>query len=171
MALIMEQDSAITPSVYSKKIFFLLFKIKQKEYFKMSEKNNNEIKPSTFILDNKDAAYYRNLFCNVVRNQSNYCTRCINAINTICNNIDQMINSDEKRDPNTDSYKETYNSWKNLLGSISDEIKHVMEKLTKDYVMLKSKDYEEILEAHAKKIRESEISLNNREITTYEVEK
>ena len=55
--------------------------------------------PSTWLLDDKDPAYYKNLFLNNARMRVKTSESIYNKVNSVYNSIVQMIELDGKRDP------------------------------------------------------------------------
>ena len=109
--------------------------------------------PSTWILDNKDPAYYKNMFLNNARMRVKTSENIYNRINSVYNLIEQLIELDSKRDPEIESISDELINLKKDIEHIRDYAEKLSEKTREENVYLLSKDFEKYINEKKQEIK------------------
>lgn len=109
--------------------------------------------PSTWLLDDKDPAYYKNLFLNNARMRVKTTESIYNKVNSVYNSIVQMIELDGKRDPEIPSVSDDLNELKKDIEHIREYVEKIHENTRNDMVYLLSKDFDKYINEKKQEIK------------------
>ena len=109
--------------------------------------------PSTWIMDDKDPSYYKNIFLNNAKMRVKTTEKIYNYLNFVYNSIEQMIELDAKRDPEIPSITDDLNNLKKDLEHIRDYCETMHDNARKDMVYLLSKDFEKYINEKKQEIK------------------
>lgn len=109
--------------------------------------------PSTWLLDDKDPAYYKNLFLNNARMRVKTSESIYNKVNSVYNSIVQMIELDGKRDPEIPSVSDDLNELKKDIEHIREYVEKIHENTRNDMVYLLSKDFDKYINEKKQEIK------------------
>jgi predicted transcriptional regulator len=109
--------------------------------------------PSHWILDDKDPAYYKNIFLNNSKMRVKTSENIYNRINSAYNLIEQMIELDSKRDPEIESVAKELIDLKKDIEHIKDYAEKLYEKTREENVYLLSKDFEKYINEKKQEIK------------------
>ena len=109
--------------------------------------------PSTWLLDDKDPAYYKNMFLNNAKMRVKTSETMYGRINSVYNAIEQMIELDGNRDPEIPSISDDLENLKKDISHIRDYVEKIHENVRKDMVYLLSKDFDKYINEKKQEIK------------------
>jgi len=121
--------------------------------------------PSTYIIDNKDASYYKNAFLNNCKSRTRHINRLYNSLINCKNILHQIIILEQQKDP----YIQKDTQIENVMEKIEDCITSIecYNNNTKEEMQdLLARDFEEITRNNTNKIKDLENEKGCKEIQT-----
>lgn len=105
------------------------------------------------LLDNKDAAYYKNRFLNSCVMRIKQCNSLPSKFNSIFNIIDALIELELSRDPEIGNRINDLNSLKKDLEHCYEFLQQYSSECQEEVQILRAKDFEQFIQTQNENIR------------------